>query len=46
MTQACRDGRHVEGVLAAVEAVNDALAARVPAGEHDRDELPNRSILL
>jgi uncharacterized membrane protein len=46
MAQACRDGRHVEGVLAAVQAVNDALAAVVPAGEHDRDELPNRSILL
>jgi uncharacterized membrane protein len=47
VAQACRDGRHVEGVLAAVQAVNDALAARVPAGAHDeQDELPNRSILL
>ena len=46
MAQACRDGRHVDGVLAAVEAVNDALAAAVPACADDRDELPNRSILL
>jgi uncharacterized membrane protein len=46
VAQACRDGRHVEGVVAAVHAVNEALQARVPAGKHDQDELPNRSILL
>lgn len=43
---ACREGRHVEGVLAAVKAINAALEAVVPAGRHDRNELPNRSILL
>ena len=46
VAQACRDGRHVDGVLSAVQAVNAALAAVVPAGTHDQDELPNRSILL
>jgi uncharacterized membrane protein len=46
VAQACRDGRHVEGVLAAVQAVNDALEAAVPAGAAGRDELTNRSILL
>jgi uncharacterized membrane protein len=46
VAQACRDGRHVEGVLGAVQAVNDALEAAVPAGAADRDELSNRSILL
>ena len=46
VAQACRDGRHVEGVLSAVQAVNDALAAAVPALAENQDELPNRSILL
>jgi hypothetical protein len=32
--------------VAAVQAVNDALEAMVPAGAHDRDELPNRPVLL
>ena len=32
--------------VAAVQAVNEALAAVLPAGKHDQDELPNRSILL
>ena len=44
MAEACREGRHVEGVLAGVQAVNAGLAAAVPAGAGDPDELPNRSI--
>ena len=40
------DGRHVEGVVTAIHAVSGALSAAVPAREEDRDELPNRSMLL
>ena len=46
VAKACREGHHVDGVVAAVRAVNDALAAALPAQARDRDELPNRSILL
>ena len=46
MAQASREGRHVEGVVTAIHAVSGALSAAVPAREEDRDELPNRSMLL
>jgi uncharacterized membrane protein len=46
VTQACREGRHVDGVVAAIQAVNQALHEALPIGEHDHDELPNRPIVL
>jgi uncharacterized membrane protein len=46
MAQACRENRHVEGVVAAVDAVNRTLQAALPAAGADADELPNRSIVL
>jgi len=36
----------VDGVVAAIAAVNAALQAALPAAGGDRDELPNRSIVL
>jgi uncharacterized membrane protein len=46
MARACREGRHVDGVVSAIGAVNDALTAALPAGGTGQDELPNRSIVL
>ena len=46
MAQACREGRHVDGVVAAIGAVNQALQAALPAKGPDRDELPNRAIVI
>lgn len=46
MTAACRAGRHVDGVVAAIRAINEALHATLPAAAADRDELPNRPIVL
>jgi uncharacterized membrane protein len=46
VTEACRAGRHVDGVVAAIQAVNQALHEALPIGEHDDDELPNRPIVL
>jgi uncharacterized membrane protein len=46
MAQACREGRHVDGVVSAIGAVNDALTAALPAAGAGQDELPNRSIVL
>jgi uncharacterized membrane protein len=43
---ACRDGRAVDGLVAAIDAVNRALQAALPARGPDSDELPNRSIIL
>ncbi len=43
---ACRDGRALEGVLAALAAINETLAPVLPLGEGDRDELPNAPIVL
>jgi uncharacterized membrane protein len=40
-------GRHVDGVLAAIAVLNDALAAAYPAdGGAGRNELPNRPLVL
>ncbi len=46
MAHACRKGHHVDGVVAAVRAVNAALQATLPARDRDQDELSNRSIVL
>ena len=46
VASACRDGRALEGVLAALAAINDTLAPVLPLGEGDRDELPNAPIVL
>lgn len=46
LASACRDGRALEGVLAALAAINDTLAPVLPVGEGDRDELPNAPIVL
>ncbi len=48
VTQACREERHVDGIVAAIGAVNEALQAGLPANldAQDRDELPNRPIML
>ena len=46
LASACRDGRPLEGVLAALAAINETLAPILPLGEGDRDELPNTPILL
>ncbi|HZH07106.1 MAG TPA: TPM domain-containing protein, partial [Lautropia sp.] len=42
MAQACRENRHVEGVVTAIGDVNQALQAALPATAQDADELPNR----
>ena len=46
MTAAFRDGRFVDGVLAAIERLEPRLAAAFPAGERNPDELPNRPSIL
>lgn len=46
VTQACRDGRHVDGVVAAVATLNQALHAALPSTARNPDELSNRSIVL
>lgn len=48
VTQACREGRHVDGIVAAIHAVNAVLQSALPAtaADGDQDELPNRSIVL
>ena len=46
LTQACRDGRHVDGVVAAIRAINEALRTALPAMTDNPDELPNRPMVL
>lgn len=46
LTKACHDGRHVDGVVAAIRAISEALHAALPARPDNQDELPNRSIVL
>lgn len=44
---ACIAGRPVDGVLAAIAVINDALAAAFPAdGRDNPNELPNRPLVL
>jgi uncharacterized membrane protein len=46
-TNACRDGRHVEGVISAIHTINEALARAFPSGGIDTpDELPNEPLIL
>jgi uncharacterized membrane protein len=46
-TNACRDGRHVEGVISAIHTINQALARAFPSGGIDTpDELPNEPLIL
>jgi len=46
VTTACREGRHVDGVVEAIRAINEALESALPALPSTQDELPNRSIRL
>lgn len=46
MVSAYRDGRYATGTLEAVDRLNDALVRAFPAGEENRDELPNRPALI
>lgn len=46
LTRACREGWHVDGVVAAVAALNQAMQAALPAAAGNQDELSNRSIVL
>jgi hypothetical protein len=46
-TNACRDGRHVEGVISAIDTINQALARAFPSeGIDSPDELPNEPLIL
>ncbi len=46
VTKACREGRHVDGVVESIRAINEALESALPALPSTQDELPNRSIRL
>ena len=46
MARACRDGRHVDGVVSAIRALNEELRVALPAQGVNPDELPNRPTLL
>ena len=46
MEQAFRDGRFGEGVEQGVRDVSALLAEHFPGGGEDRDELPNRPVVL
>ena len=43
---ACRRGEFVEGVLVAIQRIDDLLEAAFPAGDRNPDELPNRPVIL
>jgi hypothetical protein len=47
LSEACRNGRQLDGTLAALATINDALALAYPsAGRDNPDELPNTRIVL
>ena len=46
MERQFRDGRFMEGSVAAVHSVGRVLARHFPAARHDADELPNQPVLL
>jgi uncharacterized membrane protein len=46
MEQAFRDGRFAEGLETGVREVSQLIAAHIPGGGEDRDELPNRPVVL
>jgi uncharacterized membrane protein len=46
MEQAFRDGRFADGVEQGVRDVSALLAEHFPGGGEDRDELPNRPVVL
>ena len=46
VTRACREGRHVDGVVEAIRAISQGLQAALPASAIDQDELPNRPLRL
>ena len=46
MERQFRDGRFMEGSVAAVHSVGRLLARHFPAARHDADELPNQPVLL
>ena len=46
MEQAFRDGRFADGVEQGVRDVSALLAEHYPGGREDRDELPNRPVVL
>ncbi len=43
---ACRRGEFVDGVLVAIQRIDDLLEAAFPAGDRNPDELPNRPVIL
>jgi uncharacterized membrane protein len=47
LIEGCRDGRQLDGALAALATINDALALAYPGdGRDNPDELPNARIVL
>lgn len=46
LAQAYRNGRFLEGTVAAVEQLDALLAEAFPPGERNPDELPNRPVML
>src|SRR5262249_19297001 len=46
MERQFREGRFMEGSVAAGQAVGRVLARHFPAARHDADELPNQPVLL
>lgn len=46
LAQACRERREEEGVLAAIDVLDGALAAAFPPRPDDVDEMPNRPIVV
>ncbi len=46
VSRACREGRHVDGILEAIVALDQELQVTLPAASGHPDELPNRPIRL
>ncbi|MCO5118841.1 MAG: TPM domain-containing protein [Burkholderiaceae bacterium] len=46
LARACRERREEEGTLAAIDVLDEALAAAFPPRPDDVDEMPNRPIVV
>lgn len=46
LSEACRSGREADGMRQALEVLDEALAGAFAAGPDDRDELPNRPVVI
>lgn len=46
LAEACREGREEEGMLAAIDLLDEALAGAFPPQSGDVDEMPNRPIIV